>query len=311
MNYFKNQICDFKDPVVTMGTFDGVHLGHRHLIGIIKSKAQQKNRKSVAISYYHHPLETIHKKTFPYLLTERKYKENLLKQMGIDCVIYLDFNQEMANMSADEFLKKIIINEVGPSEIVIGYDTHFGKNREGDFKFLEENAEKYHYLITAIEPYRIKNKIISSSRIRDFIREGDMEQANLFLGRFYSVTGIIRSGDKIGRKIGFPTINIEPIDAFQLEPSVGVYICKVAVDGCEYTGVTNIGYSPTLKKTGVKEIETHILDFDGDLYRKEVEIKFVKRLRDELYYKNKADLIDQIQLDIEQTRSYFDEDKTE
>ena len=137
MKYFKNQKCNFIYPVITMGTFDGVHLGHQKLLQELKSKAREHRGEAVVITYYHHPLELIHKSTFPYLLTEKEKKEELLKKHGVDCILYLDFNENMVNLSAEDFLCNIIIGEVKAKAIVIGYDTHFGKNRSGNFQFLK------------------------------------------------------------------------------------------------------------------------------------------------------------------------------
>ncbi len=309
MKYFKDQKCDFIKPVVTMGTFDGVHLGHIKLLDRVVTKAIEKNTKSVVITYFHHPLETIHKKTFPYLLTERDRKEKLIKECGIDCVLYLDFNEEMAQMQPENFLKKIIIDEIGVQDIIVGYDTHFGNSREGNYQFLKNRSSTHNYSIELIEPVKMNNYIISSSLIRDYIREGDMQYAAKLLGRNYSIHGSVQLGQRIGRKIGFPTINLQPLDANKLIPAIGVYVCEVLVDGKKFSGVTNIGYSPTMKTTRIKEIETYILDFDDDLYHKNVEIIFNKKLRDELLFRDKDELIEAIDNDVQQARDFFERRK--
>ncbi|MDA3813204.1 MAG: bifunctional riboflavin kinase/FAD synthetase [Candidatus Cloacimonetes bacterium] len=305
MKYFKAQKCDFTKPVVTMGTFDGVHRGHVKLLKQAVKKAKEKKTKSVVITYYHHPLETIHKKTFPYLLTERENKEKLIKECGIDCVLYLEFDEEMAQMQPEDFLQKIIITEIGAQVLIVGYDTHFGNSREGNYQFLIDRSSIYNYCIKLIEPVKIDSHIISSSLIRDYIREGDMQYVSKLLGRNYSIHGSVQLGHRIGRKIGFPTINLQPLDTNKLIPAIGVYVCEILVEGKKYFGVTNIGYSPTLKTTRIKEIETHILDFDDDLYHKEVEVCFNKKLRDELQFNNKNELIEAIGKDIIETREFF------
>lgn len=305
MKYFKNQKCNFTHPVITMGTFDGVHLGHQKLLQELKHISQKKGGDAVVITYYHHPLETIHKSTFPYLLTEKEKKEELLIKYGVDYVLYLDFNENIANISAEDFLNNIIISEVKAEAIVVGYDTHFGKNRSGDFQFLKENSKKYNYEIDIIEPYKINNRIVGSSLIRDLVREGNMQYVSELLGRNYSVSGIVKTGHHIGHGLGFPTINLHPADNHKLIPGIGVYICEVDFLGSRYKAVTNVGYSPTLKKTGIKEIETHILDFKGDLYNIPVEIFFHKKLRNELHFENRDKLIGMIEKDIKLTREYF------
>lgn len=305
MKYFKQQKCDFKDPVVTMGTFDGVHLGHMKILKQVVAKAKENNTTSVVITYHHHPLETIHKQTFPYILTEKAKKEELIKACGIDCVLYLDFDQEMAELQPEQFLKQIIIDEIGAKTIIVGYDTHFGRSRAGNYLFLKKRAQQYNYSVELIKPVKKNNHIISSSLIRDFIREGDMQSSAQLLNRDYSIHGSVQTGQRIGRELGFPTINLLPHDENKLIPAIGVYICEVMVENKKYKGVTNVGYSPTLKTTGIKEIETHILDFNEDLYQKDVELIFNKRLRDELHFKTLDELIEAIKDDVEKTRAYF------
>ena len=223
MKYFNHQKCDFNYPIITMGTFDGVHKGHQKLLNKVIELAKRKNGESVVITYYHHPLEVIHKKTFPYLLTERDIKEHCIKKLGIDYVLYLKFDREMAEMSAYDFLSKIIIGELKAKEIVVGYDTHFGKNREGNLQFLKNHQSEFGYKLHYVEPFKIENIIVSSSKIRDLIREGDLEKASLYLGRTYSLKGKVVHGEKIGTEIGFPTINVKPTDNYKLIPALGGY----------------------------------------------------------------------------------------
>ena len=239
------------------------------------------------------------------MLTERDLKEKLIKQHGVDCVLYLDFDEEMAALEPTEFLQKIIVEEVGSKYLIAGYDTHFGKFRQGNYQFLKEHENKFGYQVELVEPFRIHNRIISSSIIRDFVREGDLQDAAHCLGRFYSVSGTIIVGQRIGSKIGFPTINVKPDDDNKLLPGIGVYICEVILGDQILLGVTNIGYSPTLKSTHIKEIETFILDFDRDIYHQHVEVIFHKKLRDELFFESKEDLIKEINNDVKNTCRYF------
>ena len=305
MEFFKNQRCDFDKPVVTMGTFDGVHLGHQQILRTVRNEAIKNNVKSVVISYFQHPLETIHKKTFPYILTERNQKETFMKKFGVDCVLYLNFNEKMANMNAFDFFKKVIIDEIGAQKIIVGYDTHFGKYREGNFELLQKYALNSNLNVEKIHPFKIDNTTISSSLIRDFIREGDMQKSAKFLGRNYSIFGTVVAGHRIGRTLGFPTINIKPADENKLIPAIGVYICKIRENGKECFGITNIGYAPTLKKMQIKEIETHILNFNDDLYHQTVEVEFLQKLRDEQNFQNENELIEQIKKDVRFTEDFF------
>ncbi len=305
MKYFNHQKVNFKYPVITMGTFDGVHKGHKKLLKKLTDTAKEKHGESIVITYYHHPLEIIHKKTFPYLLTERDIKEHCLKNQGVDYVLYLKFDKKMAEMSAYEFLKEILIGEVGAKEIVVGYDTHFGRKREGNLDFLKKHQNEFGYKLHYVEPFKIDNIIVSSSKIRDFIREGDLEKATLYLGREYSLKGKVIHGEKIGTEIGFPTVNLKPIDEYKLIPALGVYATSLLIDNKRFYGVTNVGYSPTLKNTHIKEIETYIFDFSDDIYDKNVELFFHKRIRDEKFFSRLEDLIKEIENDIKFTKKYF------
>jgi riboflavin kinase/FMN adenylyltransferase len=288
-----------------MGTFDGVHLGHQKILATLREKAHDMNEKAIVLSYRHHPLEVIHKRTFPYLLTERNQKENFLKQYGADCVLYLNFTAEMAKMSAYDFLKEILIKDIHAQQIIVGYDTHFGKYREGTSTFLKQHENEFGYQTFVVEPVSIHNQIISSSMIRDFIREGSIIEANRCIGRKYALWGTILPGQKIGREIGFRTLNIQPDDAYKLIPAIGVYVTQTIVGGLIYEGVTNIGYSPTLKKNNSKEIETHLFDFNNDVYGENVTLLFVQRIRDEESFASKKELITAIQSDIEKAKEIF------
>ena len=305
MEYYHQQKCSFINPVITMGTFDGIHRGHQKLLAELRKRADARNGKAVVVTYYHHPLETIHRKTFPYLLTERNKKEELLKKYGADCVLYLDFDSEMAEMDPEEFLRKVIIETLHPAEIIVGYDTHFGKKREGDFSLLKKLEKKYNYIADSISAFSVEKEIVSSSKIRDLIREGDMQKAKTFLGRDYSVLGKVVSGHKVGRTIGYPTMNLEQDDPYKLIPALGVYVSKVIVDGEIYDSVTNVGYSPTIKSTGIKEVETHLLNFCGDSYSEKIELIFLKRIRDEIKFNNIEQLIKQIEKDVNEAKAFL------
>ncbi|MBN1949477.1 MAG: bifunctional riboflavin kinase/FAD synthetase [Candidatus Cloacimonetes bacterium] len=309
MNYILNKQNDFRYSLVTMGTFDGVHLGHQSLLKRLVQRARESRGESVVITYLHHPLETIHRMTFPYLLTEHNVKERLLRELGVDNILYLDFSSELADMEPLDFLQSIILGEVKARELVVGYDTHFGHNREGNKAFLEQHKQELGYRLEIVKPFTIDNRIVSSSVIRDLIREGNMQETERLLGRRYSLSGRVVSGHKIGRGIGFPTINIQPAEPNKLIPAIGVYITTLLVDGGEYRGITNIGYSPSLKRTRIQEIEMHIFDFKGNLYNCELEIFFHLRLRNEFQFATRQELINQINLDTQAAREYFTRQK--
>jgi len=302
MHFFPHQHCNIKNPLITMGTFDGVHLGHIKLLRELVKRAKAANNQSVVISYYHHPLETIFKDTFPYLLTETKIREKFLKDLGIDCLLYLKFTHKMAQMPPEEFLREVIYNQLQPQEIVVGYDTHFGKNREGDFDFLKQRESQYNYKVDIVEPYRSNGKIVSSSWCRECVRAGAMETLTGLLGRPYCLSGIIRTGNRIGHQLGFPTVNIFWNDPNKLIPKTGIYLSRVTLKKRSLWGVTNIGYRPTVIDKSDLTVETHILDFDEEIYGQNITITFESRLRSEYKLHDRKELQAYITNDIIKAR---------
>lgn len=295
--------CKNQKIVLTMGTFDGVHVGHQKLLEFTKKRARLTNSKAVVLTYYTHPRQLFDQNIGRYLLCEKDFKEQLLKQYGIDCVLFLNFDYEIAQLSAEEFLKKAIIENIGATEVIAGYDTHFGKNRTGGYDLLNQLQDKYNYKAFLVEPYKINNQIVSSSLIRNLISNGEALKAQQYLGRFYSVFGKVMHGRKLGRTFGFPTVNIKTSDPHKLIPKVGVYFVKVIQKQKSFSAVCNIGYSPTVKMAVLEpEIEAFLLDFEGDLYDKTLEVKFIKRLRNEIKFDNKNQLITAINNDVKLAR---------
>ncbi|MDD3049914.1 MAG: bifunctional riboflavin kinase/FMN adenylyltransferase [Candidatus Cloacimonetes bacterium] len=265
----------------------------------MKNKSPKKNGEAVVLSYYHHPLETINKQTFPYLLTEVSRKEQLLLSYGADSVLFLEFDTKMSEMEAEDFLKKILIEEIGAKEIVAGYDTHFGKNRMGNYEFLKSMETKYAFKADLVPPVMMNGQIISSRRIREFVKTGDMDAVCNHMNRYYSVIGTVVQGQRIGTQIGFPTINLMPTDRNKLLPATGVYFGFIEIDRVKYTTVINVGFSPTLKHVEFREVEAFIIGFSGNLYGVEAEVFFCKRIRDEKKFLSKEQLIEAIEIDID------------
>jgi len=302
MSYFHKQTCHFTNPVVTMGTFDGIHLGHQKLIKELVKRAKAISGQSIVITYFHHPLETIYQNPFPYLLTEIESREKLLKELGIDCLLYLNFDMTMAAMEPLTFLRDVLYKELQPSEFVLGYDTHFGKNRQGNFDFMKQHADDLGYKVDCVEPFRLNGKIVSSSWCREYIRAGRVSELPAILGRAYALSGTIVRGNRIGHQLGFPTINLKWNDPNKLIPKTGIYLSKVLIADKYYWGVTNIGYRPTVIDKSDLTVETHILDFSQELYGEKVMITFEKRIREEFKLKDRAELIQYIKQDIAQAR---------
>lgn len=303
IHWFEEPIPQLKNTVLTMGNFDGLHLGHQKLLAEVLGQAQALNLTPVILTYLEHPGHFVHFSHPVKILTPRKLKQEQIKQAGMEHVYFLNFSSESAHITADEFLRDVLIKYFQPTVIVSGYDTHFGYQRKGNTEFLIANESKYGYRTIQIEPQRIsitenQSEIISSSLIRECLTQGKVEMAAAMLGRAYRLYGTVTHGQKIGTIIGFPTINLNLADPEQLIPANGIYLTKLMLQGIQYFGLTNIGISPTLKNSGQIEIETHILDFADDLYDAEIELDFVSYIRGEKRFNTAAELVTAIKEDI-------------
>ncbi|HEY0031330.1 MAG TPA: bifunctional riboflavin kinase/FAD synthetase [Bacteroidia bacterium] len=277
-------IDDFKDvrnPVVTTGTFDGVHLGHQKIISRLKVVAAEEQGETVLLTFYPHPRMVL----FPddnelKLLNTQEEKIKLLEAYGIDHLIIYPFTKEFSRLTSVEFVRNILVNSIHTKRLVIGYNHHFGRNREGSFEHLKEFGPLYGFEVEEISAEDIDNIEISSTKIRNALLEGDVETASAYLGHHYSLTGNVRGGQQLGRTIGYPTANIVVEDKYKLIPADGVYAVQVEHKGTNYGGMLNIGNNPTIEGKG-RSIEVNIFDFDKDIYGDDATIYFIKRLRDE------------------------------
>lgn len=292
---------------LTMGTFDGVHIGHQKLISKVLERADENSGKSLVLTYNNHPREVLRKINHPYLLTEKGRKESLIRELGIDEVAFLQFDYELSLISAEDFLDRYLYRKFRPKEIVFGYDCHFGHLRKGDYHFLERNSKKYGFKTLLIEPVKVCGKIVSSGYIRELIRKGAVEKAALMLGRYYDMQGVVIGGKRIGREIGFPTVNIKATDEMKLIPAKGVYLGRTFIDGEKYYCLTNVGHAPTLKKNFEKQVECHLLHYSsGELYGKLLLIEFIHRIRDEIEFGSKKELVNAIMKDKEYALSWIE-----
>jgi riboflavin kinase/FMN adenylyltransferase len=292
-----------KNPVLTIGNFDGVHKGHRALFQLVKDRAAAIGGQSAVMTFDPHPIKIMRPDTSPLLITLTEQKLSLIGNSGIDVILCLPFTKEFAGISAEDFVRKILVEKIGVREVVVGYDYSFGAGREGNISLLEVMGEELGFRIHVVEPVSIDGILVSSTSVRDLVRQGDLKTAKILLGRDYQIFGTVVKGmNRGGRLLGFPTANLEPVD--ELVPKEGVYAVNVTLDGVNYDAVTNIGNNPTFGNK-LSSIETHLLDFSGDMLGKKIRVSFLERLRDEKAFKGIEELAEQIGRDIENARRIF------
>jgi riboflavin kinase/FMN adenylyltransferase len=270
-----------ENAVVTSGTFDGVHLGHQKILKRLAEVAQQTGGESVVITFYPHPRTVVSADNQEVkLLSTLDEKIELLTQNGVQHLLVIPFTREFSELTSEEFIQKVIIHTIGTKTLVIGYDHRFGKNREGGFDYLVQNASRYGFGVEEILRQDIDHVAVSSSKIRKAIQDGDMTQAQHFLGRNYDLNGLVVKGKQIGRTIGFPTANIQVREQTKLVPQDGVYAVWVYYNAVKLRGMLNIGNRPTVDGT-YKTIEVNILDFDKEIYGENLKVEFVQKVRPE------------------------------
>jgi riboflavin kinase/FMN adenylyltransferase len=296
-----NNFSDFvkvPNAIVTIGTFDGVHLGHQAILKDMVKTAKDIGGETVVITFYPHPRQVLNINAANLrFITTQDEKLQLLEKSGVDNVIVVNFTKEFSRVSSEDFIRDYIIEHINPVKLVIGYDHHFGNNRMGDFNLLSEMQNKYNFQVQRIEAHDVENIAVSSTKIRHSLQQGDIERANALLGYQFSYIGKVVSGNKIGREIGYRTANIEVEREFRLIETSGVYATYVDYEGKEYKSMTYIGKKPTVNNDETENIEVHLFDFDGDLYDKDIIVRFVKKIRGEHKFESLEALKKQIQID--------------
>ncbi|MGK5084452.1 bifunctional riboflavin kinase/FAD synthetase [Bdellovibrionota bacterium FG-1] len=285
-------------PVLTIGNFDGVHLGHQHIIRLAVEKARVRGGIAVAYTFRPHPQVALRPAAEVQLLNTYDEKLELLAKAGLDCVIEEPFSREFSTVAPHEFFTDVILRRLSAEAIVVGYDFAFGKERAGTLEALEEFCRSAGVELVVVAPHRIGAEVVSSSRIRQHLRAGEIELANALLGREFFYRGIVVKGEGRGRKIGFPTANLRLENKLTLP--YGVYATRAVLEGQSFASVTNIGVRPTFQGEGPELpalVETHLLNTTIDLYGKELEVRFVRRLRDERRFSGMAELKTQIDQD--------------
>ncbi|MFI5293982.1 MAG: bifunctional riboflavin kinase/FAD synthetase [Thermodesulfovibrionales bacterium] len=292
----KNIQKKFDNSILTLGNFDGLHLGHQELVRMIIRRARETGALSMVVTFRPHPLKILAPEKCPPLISIYEEKIKLFERLGIDVLVKIPFTLEFSAMPPEDFVRDVLCGTLGAKEIFVGYNYRFGKGRKGDIRTLRSLGEKYGFAVREIEQIAFGGEVISSTKIRTLLREGDVEHAAKLLGRTYAITGIVVKGDGRGKGLGFPTANIAP--KHSIIPADGVYAVRLIVREKVYDGIANIGMRPTFNKK-VLAIEVHVFDFNEDIYGEDISLYFIRKIREEKKFKGAEALVTQIKSDIE------------
>ncbi|RLB07891.1 MAG: riboflavin biosynthesis protein RibF [Deltaproteobacteria bacterium] len=296
LNFSKEE---FSSPTLTIGSYDGLHLGHQMIITRVIERAKSWGGEAVLLTFEPHPAKVLYPQLNLSLITPYKKKMMLLERFGVDVVINLPFTENLYEMSAQEFIEEIVCNRIGPRLVVVGFNFTFGKDREGTAEKLQQMGRKLGFEVEIIPPYTLDHEVVSSTRIRELIAQGKIKDANRMLGRNFIILGKVIHGHSRGRSLGYPTANLEISQ--DLYPKEGVYAAYVTLEGKTYRGVVNIGTNPTFGDEELA-IEVFLLDYQGNIYDKELEVAFVDRLREEKTFTSPEELVRQIEKDIQRAK---------
>jgi riboflavin kinase/FMN adenylyltransferase len=283
-------------PIMTIGNFDGVHLGHQMIFRTLCHRAREIGGTSLVLTFDPHPLKVLAPERCPVLITPTAKKLSIIQGCGLDVIVCLPFTQVLADLTPEAFVEDVLVGTIGIREIYVGYNFAFGKGRQGSIALLKELGQYHGFLVHIMEPIAMDGRVVSSSMIRQWIQQGSVDEAALLLGRFYSIMGTVVEGYQKGRELGFPTANVR--STYELIPSRGVYAVMVDWRERRYEGVANIGFNPTFGRTQLS-VEIHLFNFSQQLYGEVVEVSFVKKIRDEKAFPSVADLVKQIGQDVE------------
>lgn len=292
------EIKKINNPVVTIGTFDGVHAGHRQIINRLNKAKNETGGESFIFTFHPHPrLVLFPNQTDLKLLTLTEEKLGLLEQAGVDHVLVYPFTKEFSQLSAHNYVKDILVDAIGVKKLIIGYDHRFGNNREGTIETLKNYAGQYNFTVEEIPAHEIDHINVSSSKIRKALEHGDIQTANSFLGYNYFISGIVVEGKKLGRTLGYPTANIRVADRTKLIPQNGIYAVTTIIDKVRYKGMMSIGFNPTTDTDNKIKIEVNIFNFDKEIYGKDIAVYFHRRLRSEEKFNSLDELKKQLDED--------------
>jgi riboflavin kinase/FMN adenylyltransferase len=287
------------NTVITLGTFDGVHVGHSFIIEEVVKKASDLGGRSFLITYHPHPRKVISGQNQIDLLSTPSEKIELFEALGIENLLIINFTKKFSQLSPEKFIEKFVVKGIGTKELVIGYDHHFGKGRGGNQDFLKNMENNSGFDVTIIPEYKMDNVTVSSSKIRNALLEGDIAKANEYLGRLYTFKGSVVKGDKRGRELGYPTANLKIDDEDKLLPALGIYAVEVTIKGSKKYGLLSVGKRPTFYESGDIVPEVYLFDFNEDIYGEEITVSLVERIRGEEKFSSAEELIEQMNKDKE------------
>lgn len=286
------------DAAITVGMFDGVHVGHRQMVKHLAEMAKARNLEPVVVTFRNHPRSVLQRGEAMPLLTTFEERMGLMESCGVECVVAMEFDEQTAHLSACEFASRILVEQLNMKMLLLGYDNKFGSRINDDFGRLPELGERLGFAIEHDQPVLVDGVDVSSTKIRKALAVGDIVLANRMLGRAYSLSGIVEHGHHNGTGLGFPTANISLEKSVKLLPADGVYALKATVDGSNYAAMANLGGQPTFGQSQ-RTLEVHLCDFQGDLYDRILEVSFLDRIRDIKYFDNHASLAEQLLSDRE------------
>lgn len=289
---------------VTIGTFDGVHIGHKKVIKKLIKSAKKHHATSVLLTFFPHPRTILQKNVDIKLINTIDERIQLLEKLGLDILIIQEFNEKFAQQSALDFVKNILVNNLNIAKLVIGYDHQFGKNREGNFEQLVSYGKTYNFKVKETPREDINNIAVSSTKTRNAIKNGEISKANKYLGYYFMISGEVVKGKNLGEKIGFPTANLQVKETYKLLPKTGAYIVKANIENKKVFGMMNIGFRPTVKGKN-QTIEIHFFDFNNNLYGKKIQIDVLKFLREEQKFESVEALKNQLTIDKDFSLNYI------
>lgn len=296
------QLPEFRNAVITIGTFDGVHRGHQKIIDALKAEAARVDGETIIITFHPHPRKIVKPNEHLQLINTLDEKTDLLKKAGIDHLVVVPFTTEFAELSADQYIGQFLVEKFKPASIIIGYDHHFGKGRQGNYQLLEEKASEYRYHLVEIPQHVLNEITVSSTKIRKAVLESQIDVANQLLGYPFFFEGIVVHGDQLGRTLGYPTANLQYTNDDKIRAGHGVYAVYVEFEGTTYKGMMSIGTRPTLEKSEEK-VEVNIFDFHETIYGKKLVVKVVKFLRGQEKYPSLEAMVQQLHRDKETSLS--------